>query len=64
MMPANSCYYIIYDEYSISICTMLDDVCDAIAGGSLLYGYTDSEEMAHLLLNECFFRVEREKNNL
>ncbi|WP_281883230.1 hypothetical protein [Paenibacillus sp. YYML68] len=57
-MPANT-YYIIYDEFSISICTVLDDVCDAIAGGAQLYGYTDDEAMAQLLLKECFQIVER-----
>ncbi|MCZ8523387.1 MULTISPECIES: hypothetical protein [Paenibacillus] len=60
-MPAESCYYIIYDDFSISICTMLDEVCDAVAGGALLYGYTDNEDMAQLLLNECFHVVQKEK---
>ena len=60
-MPVNDCYYIIYDEFSISICTMIDEVCDAVAGGALLYGYTDNEQMALQLLNECYRTVE--KNN-
>jgi len=59
-MPAIT-YYIVYDEFSISICTLLDDVLDAMAVGALLYGYTDDEEMAQSLLKECFQIVE--KNN-
>ncbi|UUZ82557.1 hypothetical protein LJK88_00115 [Paenibacillus sp. P26] len=58
-MQSNSQYYVIYDEYSISICTVLDDVFDALAGGSTLYGYTDDEEIAQLMLNECFNVIER-----
>ncbi|WP_159885297.1 hypothetical protein [Paenibacillus puerhi] len=57
-MPATT-YYIVYDEFSISICTLLDDVCDAISAGALLYGYTDNETMARLMLNECFQIVEK-----
>lgn len=51
-------YYIIYDEYSITICTHLDDVCDAIALGATIYGYTDDENMAHALMNECFNMID------
>ncbi|TVY09269.1 hypothetical protein [Paenibacillus cremeus] len=58
MQPTNF-YYIIYDEYSISICTIFDDVCDAIAGGAALYGYTDNEEIAHNLMSECFLGLEQ-----
>jgi hypothetical protein len=54
-------YYIVYDEFSISICTLLDDVFEAISAGALLYGYTDNEQMAQEMLNECFHRVEKRK---
>ncbi|MEK8133094.1 hypothetical protein WMW72_35045 [Paenibacillus filicis] len=57
-MPATA-YYIVYDEFSISICTLLDDVFDAISTGALLYGYTDNETMAQEMLNECFQLVEK-----
>lgn len=56
-MPADT-YYIVFDEFSISICTSMDDVCEAIAGGALLYGFTDNEAMAQILLKECFQIVE------
>lgn len=62
-MPANT-FYIVYDEFSISICTLMDDVCEAIAGGALLYGYTDNEAMAQILLNECFQIVEKKQLTL
>lgn len=60
-MPFNSRYYVIYDEFSISICTVLDDVFDALAGGSSLYGYTDDEEIAQGMLAECFNGLEKQK---
>lgn len=60
-MPLNSRYYVIYDEFSISICTVLDDVFDALAGGSSLYGYTDDEEIAQSMLAECFNGLEKQK---
>lgn len=62
-MSADHWYYIIYDEFSISICTHLDEVIDAITGGALLYGYTDDETMAYEMMKECFNKVELEKNN-
>jgi hypothetical protein len=59
-MPLNNHrYYIIYDEFSISICTMFDDVCDALASGAVLYGYTDNEEMAQSMMSECFLGLEQ-----
>lgn len=57
-MQSNSSYYVIYDEYSISICTVLDDVFDSLAGGATLYGYTDNEEIAQTMLTECFHVLE------
>jgi len=58
-MPPTNRYYIIYDEYSISICTMFDDICDALANGSVLFGYTDCEDMAHSMMGECFLALEK-----
>ncbi|MBP1153234.1 MULTISPECIES: hypothetical protein [unclassified Paenibacillus] len=62
-MTADHWYYIIYDEFSISICTQLDEVIDAVTAGALLYGYTDNEPNAYELMTECFHKVELEKNN-
>lgn len=47
-------FYIIYDEFSISICSVLDDVCEELASGGILYGFADNEELAQMMLVECF----------
>lgn len=59
-MSPDKRYYVIYDEYLISICTFFDDVCDAVTRGSFIYGYTDDEETAHQMMNECFIRIGKE----
>jgi hypothetical protein len=59
-MQLNSHYYVVYDEFSISICTVLDDVFEALAGGSILYGYTDDEQLAQILMTECFHILEKQ----
>ncbi|MDQ1911206.1 hypothetical protein RAC89_12190 [Paenibacillus sp. GD4] len=58
-MPLNSRYYVVYDEFTISICTLLEEVFEALAGGSNLYGYTDDEQLAQLLMTECFHILEK-----
>ncbi|WP_246079551.1 hypothetical protein [Paenibacillus piri] len=50
----NGRYYIIYNELSITICYEMDDVCEELAQGGTLYGYADTEELAHSMLMECF----------
>ena len=50
----NSQFYIVYNDLTISVCSILDDVLEELALGSKLYGFTDDENMAHTLLMECF----------
>lgn len=47
-------FYIVYDELTITICSFLDDVCEELAAGSTLYGYADNEDIAQMMLVECF----------
>ncbi|ALS24557.1 MULTISPECIES: hypothetical protein [Paenibacillus] len=62
-MSADHLFYIIYDEFSISICTQFDEVIDAVTGGAFIYGYTDDEAMAYEMMKDCFNKVELENNN-
>ncbi|NOU94973.1 hypothetical protein GC093_17345 [Paenibacillus sp. LMG 31456] len=50
----NGRFYIIYNELSITICSELDDVCEELAQGGMLYSYADDEELAHSMMMECF----------
>ncbi|MBE1447452.1 hypothetical protein GGC63_006994 [Paenibacillus sp. OAS669] len=53
-MLQNNRYYIVYDELTITICSFLDDVCEELAAGGTIYGYADNEEIAQMMLVECF----------
>ncbi|MFH5187001.1 hypothetical protein ACHHV8_32925 [Paenibacillus sp. TAB 01] len=53
-MLDNHQFYIVYDDFTIAIYSLLDDVCEELAAGGTLYGYADEEEVAHALLMECF----------
>jgi hypothetical protein len=53
-MSENSRFYVVYDEFLITICSILDDVCEELADGGTIYGYTDDEEMAQRMMLECF----------
>ncbi|PZE19423.1 hypothetical protein CBW46_018860 [Paenibacillus xerothermodurans] len=50
-------FYIVYDEFTITVCSCLDDAVEELALGSKLYGFTDDENMAQKLLRECFHFV-------
>jgi tRNA G46 methylase TrmB len=56
-MTENSWFYVIYDDYLITICSRLDDVFDELAEGGTIFGYTDNEEMAQSMLRECFHEL-------
>jgi hypothetical protein len=60
-MSVNGRFYVVYDEFMITICSVLDDVCEELAGGGTIYGYADNEEMAHSLMRECFEALAAEK---
>jgi hypothetical protein len=57
-MSKTSRFYVVYDEFMITICSVLDDVCEELAEGGTIYGYADTEEMAHCMMRECFDALE------
>ncbi|NHN35221.1 hypothetical protein [Paenibacillus agricola] len=61
-MSENSRFYVVYDEYLITICSRLDDVFDELAEGGTIYGYTDNEEVAQSMLRECFQELATRNN--
>lgn len=60
-MLQNSRFYVVYDEYLITICSTLDDVFEELAEGSTIYGYTDNEEVAQNMLLECYHELALKK---
>jgi hypothetical protein len=53
-MSETSRFYVVYDEFIVTICSDLDDVFEELAGGGTIYGYADNEEMAQALMRQCF----------
>ncbi|MCU6793062.1 hypothetical protein D3C73_1395610 [compost metagenome] len=47
-------FYVVYNDFTITICSVFDDVCEELAVGGTIYGYTDNEDVAHSMMMECY----------
>lgn len=46
-------YYVMFSQTEERICQDINEVADHLIQGWKLYGYTESEKLAHSLVHEC-----------
>ena len=46
-------YFVMFSLADEIICEDIDQVMDNVVNGWKLYGYSDTEQLAHSLLHEC-----------